>query len=138
MKRAIMPWTSLARGLTIACLGVVLAGCAGGATSTTQPGAAAPVTSPPVPMAGRWILSEPTSGARCGMTFAGDPAQPKGTIAPEGGCPGDFYTSRQWTFEQDQLAIRNHRGEVLAQLRPGAGGRFDGTATSGAAVTLSR
>lgn len=133
-----MPETSIARVLTLAVLGFALAGCAGGATGTTQPSAAPQVTPPPVPMAGRWILSEPASGARCGMAFAGDPAQPNGTIAPEGGCPGDFYTSRQWTFEQDQLVMRNHRGEVLAQLRPGAGGRFDGTAASGAAVTLSR
>ena len=33
-----------------------------------------------------------------------------GAIAPEGGCPGNFYTSRKWTIEQGSLVIRDHTG----------------------------
>jgi len=40
----------------------------------------------------------------------------RSTIAPEGGCPGNFYTSRKWTFEQDALVIRDHNGQPLGQL----------------------
>lgn len=71
------------------------------------------------------------------MTLAGAPGAIQGTIAPEGGCPGNFYTSRKWTFEHDALIIRNHKGEPLAQLSF-AGGHFEGHETGGAALTLSR
>ena len=59
-----------------------------------------------------------------------------GTIAPEGGCPGNFFTSRKWTYERSALIIRDHKGEVLAELAF-AGGRFEGQG-SGAALSLSR
>ena len=51
------------------------------------------------------------------MTFgAATPAAADGTIAPEGGCPGKFYTSRKWTYDQAGLTIRDHNGQPLAQL----------------------
>ncbi len=60
------------------------------------------------------------------MTFGAANAQaPDGTIAPEGGCPGKFFTSRKWTYDQGGLIMRDHTGQPLAQLT-GAGGRFDG------------
>jgi hypothetical protein len=71
------------------------------------------------------------------MTFGAAPNAAEGTIAPEGGCPGQFYTSRKWTFDTTGLTIRNHNSEPLAQLSA-AGGRFEGQATSGDAVTLTR
>ena len=72
------------------------------------------------------------------MTFgAAGRGAVEGTIAPEGGCPGKFFTSRKWTFEQGSLVMRDHNGQPLAQLS-GAGGRFDGKATSGEPVTLTR
>ena len=58
----------------------------------------------------------------------------EGTIAPEGGCPGNFYTSRKWTFEQGALVIRDHNGQPLAQLALAGPGRFEGKATNGAAT----
>src|SRR5437016_1352257 len=67
-----------------------------------------PLSPPPVDMAGRWQLSSPSGGA-CVMTFGSTPGSAEGTIAPEGGCPGNFFTSRKWTFEQGSLVIRDHK-----------------------------
>jgi hypothetical protein len=88
-------------------------------------------------MTGRWLLAAPNSPA-CGMAFAGAPGAQLGTIAPEGGCPGNFFTSRKWNFEQTGLVIRDHNGEPLAQLSLASGTNFDGKASSGEPVTLSR
>jgi hypothetical protein len=87
------------------------------------------------PLAGRWTLS--SSGASCAMTFGGDPSAAEGTVAPEGGCPGSFFTSRKWAFERDSLVIKDHKDATLAQLSP-SGARYDGQAATGQAVSLSR
>ena len=87
-------------------------------------------------LAGRWKLSAAGGGA-CFMNLGNSPGALQGTIAPEGGCPGNFFTSRKWTFEHDALIIRNHKGEPLAQLSF-AGGRFEGREPNGAALSLSR
>ena len=52
------------------------------------------------------------------MTFgSAGPTAVEGTIAPEGGCPGKFFTSRKWTFEQGGArSMRDHNGQPLAQL----------------------
>ena len=94
----------------------------------------------PVNMAGRWMLSAPNRG-QCGMNFAGAPKATEGTIAPEGGCPGSFYTSRKWTLEEGEVVIRDHNGEQLAKLAPsGSGGQmwFEGQAVAGERVMLAR
>lgn len=107
-----------------------------------QPAAAPPAPPPPPPpppvaIAGRWKFTA-ASGGGCFMTFgAASPAAVDGTVAPEGGCPGAFFTSRKWTFEHGDLIVRNHKAEPLAQLSY-AGGHFEGHETGGAAVTLSR
>ena len=105
------------------------------ATATTaQPSQAGP---PPVSLAGRWQLSSPGRG-QCNMTFgASNPAAADGTIAPEGGCPGKFYMSRKWTYDQAGLTLRDHNGQPLAQLA-GEGGNFQGKATGGEPVALMR
>jgi hypothetical protein len=72
------------------------------------------------------------------MNFGGTPEAPEGTIAPEGGCPGNFYTSRKWTFDQTGLVLRDHNGQPLAQLALAGPGRFEGKATAGATITLAR
>jgi hypothetical protein len=71
------------------------------------------------------------------MNFGNAPGAVQGTIAPEGGCPDNFFTSRKWTFEHGALIIRNHKGESLVQLSFSRG-RFEGSATGGAALSLSR
>ena len=122
------------RSGVIIALALTLAGCAGeqAVTGTTmvRPGA------PPEPMAGRWMLASGPS--QCGMNFGGTPEAPEGTIAPEGGCPGNFFTSRKWTFEQGSLVIRDHNGQPLGQLALASPGRFDGKATNGQQLTLAR
>ena len=72
------------------------------------------------------------------MTFgASGPTATDGTIAPEGGCPGKFYMSRKWAYDQTGLTLRDHNGQPLAQLA-GEGGNFQGKATSGEPVALMR
>jgi hypothetical protein len=116
--------------------------CAGcnltGSNTPAAPNAATPQPmAPPAAMAGRWLFSQPGRG-QCNMNFGAANAQaPEGTIAPEGGCPGKFYMSRKWTYDQTGLTMRDHTGAPLAQLN-GAGGRFDGKAAAGEAVALSR
>ncbi len=118
----------------IALASLALAGCAGeqAVTGTTmvRPGA------PPEPMAGRWVLA--SGPGQCGMNFDGAAEAPDGTIAPEGGCPGSFYTSRKWSFQEGALLIRDHTGAQLAQLALVGPGRFEGKSTSGAPITLAR
>jgi hypothetical protein len=126
---------------------VMLAGCTTERTGFADPFAPvapAPVAAakpapPPVNMAGRWILAG-TNGGQCGMNFTAAPGASSGKIAPEGGCPGNFFTSRQWAFEQGALVIYNHKDQTLARLAmsPSMGGQFDGTAVSGLVVHLSR
>jgi hypothetical protein len=126
---------------------VALAGCSGerfgglempgsgGAPQSAAP--AAPFGAPSINMAGRWLLSQPGRG-QCYMNFGATAASAiDGTIAPEGGCPGKFFTSRRWLYEQGNLVMRDHQGQTLAQLSE-AGGRFDGKAASGEPISLAR
>ena len=126
----------------------VLAGCgsermaqsgwpSGPAATTASTAQPAPQGGPLVEMAGRWTLSSPGRG-QCNMTFNVAPGSAEGTIAPEGGCPGRFFTSRKWGIEQSNLVIRNHNNETLAQLSMAAGSRFDGQSVNGEPVTLTR
>jgi Protease inhibitor Inh len=94
-----------------------------------------PPQPPPIDLAGRWRLAAGSGG--CLVTLAAAPGAAEGTIAPAGGCPGNFFTSRKWTFEHDTLIIRDHKSEALAELSFTAG-RFQGQATGGGSVTLAR
>ncbi len=121
---------------------LALSGCTGNrpgfpfSQSETPSAVPAQPSAPPVNLAGRWLLMSPGKG-QCNMTFGSTPGAAEGTIAPEGGCPGQFFTSRKWTFDSTGLTIRNHNSEPLAQLTS-AGGRFAGQSTAGDAITLSR
>ena len=128
--------------------GLALAGCGGdrmagldlgwGSTGATPPPAPARGPSPPpTDLNGRWVLSS-ASGGSCRMTFAAAPGAGEGTIRPEGGCPGNFFTSRKWTFEDDALIVRNHNSEPLGQLRLSGASAFTGDAANGQQVSLSR
>jgi Protease inhibitor Inh len=94
-------------------------------------------TPPPVNMDGRWRLAAP-GGGTCNMNFGAAAGVGEGTIAPEGGCPGNFFTSRKWIFEQGGLTIQDHTGQPLAQLVLAGSTRFEGQASNGQAVTLAR
>jgi hypothetical protein len=128
-----------------------LAGCGGGflgsASSDPSPpppppanaraAAKATPTPPPIDMAGRWQLAS-TAGGACAMTFAATPGSGEGTIAPEGGCPGNFFTSRRWVYDQGALVIRNHTGASLASLAFSPPARFDGETATGETISLTR
>lgn len=113
-------------------LAVVLAACA------SNDGPTPPAPQPQNDISGRWMLAAPNAPA-CGIQFQGVPGQLQGTINPEGGCPGNFFTSKRWTFTQDTLTltIADQNNQPLAQfaLRDG---RFAGKSTAGIPVTLSR
>jgi hypothetical protein len=121
----------------IALAAILLADCAGQPTVTGAPAAGTPYGAPPEPMAGRWQLAA-AGASQCVMNFGATADAGEGTIAPEGGCPGNFFTSRKWTFEQGSLVIRDHNGQPLGQLALASPGRFDGKATGGQQVTLNR
>ena len=136
-------WTSSGWAVLAApLLALMLSGCL---TSTTADPPAPGTTRVPIgptasalaEMAGRWMLSSPAGGA-CGMRFTGPPGAVDGTIAPEGGCPGNFFTSRRWAFDQNALVIRNHNGDPLGRLALSSSSRFDGQATTGEAISLTR
>jgi protease inhibitor Inh len=118
-----------------------LAACASAPKPEPPPVAAAPppaapaLTPPPIDLAGRWRLTAAAGGA-CFMTLGNAPGATQGTIAPEGGCPGNFFTSRKWTFERDALIIRDHKGQTLAQLSF-TGGHFEGQDDKGGTLSLS-
>jgi hypothetical protein len=121
----------------IIAFAIALSGCARETAVTASPASATRTSAPPEPMGGRWQLAAP-GFSQCAMTFGATAAEGEGTIAPEGGCPGNFYTSRKWTFEQGALVIRDHNGQPLGQLALAAPGRFDGKATNGQQVLLTR
>jgi hypothetical protein len=122
---------------------LALAGCStqqlGVVESSAPAPGAVPVqpSAPPVNLAGRWLFSSPGRG-QCHMTFgAASATAAQGTIAPEGGCPGKFFTSRKWTYEQSGLVMRDHNSQPLAHLSGGAS-QFTGKSTAGEPVTLIR
>jgi Protease inhibitor Inh len=138
--------TSRIAALPILICTALLAGCGGNDRPSLDSGspAAAPASAgpaagsaPPFNLAGRWTFSA-TGAASCTMTLGAVQDATEGTIAPAGGCPLNFFTSRKWTYGEAGLAIRDHTGQVLAQLLPGGPSRFEGKTTSGQPVALSR
>ena len=125
-----MPTMRVAGGVVVV---LMLAGCAGSPFGGATPSAA---PAPTEDMTGRWILSTPNAPS-CGMNFAGAPGAHEGTIEPEGGCPGKFFTSWHWTLEQSALTINDHENQPLAHFTV-ADDRFEGQATAGMPVTLNR
>jgi hypothetical protein len=109
-----------------------VAGCAG--TGGLLPGVEQKPPAPKVDMTGRWLVITPNAPS-CGMIFGA--GADSGTIKPEGGCPGDFFTSRHWEMENNELVIRDHNSELLAQLRF-VDGQFEGKSAKGLQVTLAR
>jgi hypothetical protein len=104
------------------------------APAPTGPGAR---IAPPVNLGGRWTLSS-SAGGSCAFTLTAAADATEGTIAPAGGCPLKFFTSRKWTYEDTGLVLRDHNGQSLGQLAQTAPNRFEGTATSGQTITMSR
>jgi len=118
----------------------VLGGCWSSDRAAVQ-GAAAPsgpvAAPPPVNLAGKWTLSETGAGS-CAMTFGAQPEAVEGTIAPAGGCPYNFFTSRKWSYTSSGLMIRDHNAQTLAQLVPAGDARFEGKTSAGQDIALFR
>ena len=129
----------------LAVAALALAGCASdrGFSDPFTPARTEPATppkpaAPPVNMAGRWLLASADRG-QCGINFTAPLNATAGRVAPEGGCPGKFFTSRQWAFDQGALVLYDHREHQLARLTPSEPpGRFEGTAEGGFPISLSR
>lgn len=141
---AYQSFRSAARGATLLA-GLALAGCGGLASSDLfsssparpGPSSASVAASPPVDMAGRWRIVSASGGA-CAMTFTAPAGATEGAIAPEGGCPGNFYMSRRWMFEQDSLVIEDHNRKQLVQMKQNTARRFEGEMANRELVWLER
>ncbi len=110
---------------------LTLTGCAGEQLSISS--AQTPVDDS---MTGRWILSAPNAPS-CGLEFGGAAGARAGSVAPDGGCPGNFYMSRRWAIEGGVLMISGQESQPLARLKV-VGSRFEGQSSAGTPVTLSR
>ena len=120
------------RLFAVLALAVLAASCRGDRVAGVGDPSAARPTPPPVEMAGRWFFSA-GGGSTCTMNLTSD-----GAIRPEGGCPGNFFTSRKWTFENNALVMRDHNGQPLAQLTQAGPNRFEGPGAQGPQVSLAR
>jgi hypothetical protein len=107
------------------------------ADAATPATAASGGAMPQPDMAGRWQFAT-DGGVGCTMNFAGPAGGHEGTVAPEAGCPGRFFMSRKWAYEHNSIVIRNHTGDLLAQLTVTAGGRLIGQGSGGEPVSLTR
>jgi hypothetical protein len=111
---------------------MMLPGCAGGPSPLSE---SAPA-SVDLTMTGRWMLAAPNAPA-CGMNFSARPDANAGRVAPEGGCPERFFTSRRWALQQGLLTISDDDSSQLAQLTF-TGARFEGKSSTGTPLTLER
>jgi hypothetical protein len=112
-------------------------GSSNGQPSGGAPASGSPAVPPSANLAGRWTLSS-TGTSSCAMTLGANPNATEGTIAPAGGCPFNFYTSRKWTYAETGLTIRDHNAQTLAQLAPAGPNRFEGKTSAGQDIALSR
>jgi hypothetical protein len=124
-------------GCSLGTIGGIMSPEASEQPATTATASARGTGLPQPNMMGRWLLAS-QGAAPCTMNFAGAAGGREGTIAPEGGCPGKFFTSRQWSFEQNAVIIRNHAGEMLAQLQVTEPARLVGQTATGEPVSLTR
>ena len=110
---------------------LTLTGCAGERVPLESASAQKGLTIP-----GRWILST-TNAPTCGLEFGGAASGRTGSISPDGGCPGKFYTSRHWSMDDGAITIADAENQPLAHFRL-VGDRYEGQSTSGTPMTLSR
>jgi hypothetical protein len=130
--------TALLAGCWSTDRSAVDSGAPGSSPAGVGPAGSAAGAAPPFNLAGRWTLSSPTGTGSCAMTFGAIQDATEGTIAPAGGCPFNFFTSRKWTYSEAGMAIRDHNAQVLAQLAPAGSNRFEGKTSAGQDVVLSR
>jgi hypothetical protein len=115
---------------------IALAGCAGGAATSSLLSDRPPPGAADLTIVGRWMLAAPNAPA-CGLNFNAKPGATEGSVAPEGGCPERFFTSRRWTLRQSILTVSDDDGNALGQFSA-AGERYEGKSSAGASLTLER
>jgi hypothetical protein len=89
---------------------------------------------PPEPMGGRWQLARPAQPVRDDVRARRPKAKARSRRRR---LPGNFFTSRKWTFEQARSSSATTTASRSASSR-GRARRFDGKATNGQPVLLSR
>jgi Protease inhibitor Inh len=107
-----------------------------GGTASAAPAGDAP-GAPPKNLGGKWTLAAPGADS-CAMNFTAPPDAIEGTIAPDRGCPFNFFTSRKWSYTAASLIIHDHNALPLARLSPVGPDRYEGRSSDGQEVTLSR
>lgn len=114
-------------------LTVMLAGCGGGTSLTSEQPPDKPLVTDV--MDGRWILTAPNAPS-CGLTFTA-PSPSGGSATPDGGCPERFYLSRRWRLADGTLIIVDADDTTLGTFRVN-GDRFEGRSEAGTPLTLLR
>lgn len=114
-------------------LTVMLAGCGGGTSLTSEQPPDKPLVTDV--MDGRWILTAPNAPS-CGLTFTA-PSPASGSATPDGGCPERFYLSRRWRLADGTLIIVDADDTTLGTFRVN-GDRFEGRSEAGTPLTLLR
>jgi len=110
---------------------LTLTGCAGDRVPFESASTQKDLTIP-----GRWILST-ANAPTCGLEFRGAAGGRAGSISPDGGCPGKFYTSRRWSMDGGAITITDAESQPLAYFRL-VGDRYEGQSANGTPITLSR
>ncbi|MBN8920305.1 MAG: AprI/Inh family metalloprotease inhibitor [Rhizobiales bacterium] len=126
LKNDLVPRIALAAGLALAAGGCEMGRI--GADAPPSPSMTASIAAP-ADLAGRWALT--TMGATCAVNIVPGTSPTEGGVRPEGGCAGNFYTTRKWTYEANGLVLRDHTGKPLAQLTLLGQGRYGGRTESG-------
>ncbi|MGE0564105.1 MAG: AprI/Inh family metalloprotease inhibitor [Pseudolabrys sp.] len=115
--------------IAAALIALIAAGCTAGG------GVSLGTSAPHVAMGGRWTLAAPNAPT-CGVEFRDSQGGQSGAVTPDGGCPGNFYMSRSWSFEDGALTIKSEEDQTLAQLQH-KGGHFEGKSSDGTPLTLT-
>jgi hypothetical protein len=108
----------------------------GGCLSDPGPSVTTSVAPSTINMAGRWALTA-GGGTTCAINLT-NITPTEGEVRPEGGCAGNFFTSRKWALESGMVVLRDHNGQPLARLKQLAAGRYEGQSTGGQPVELVR
>ena len=124
------------RAAAMVLIAMTLTGCAGGAGTSSFLSDRPPPGAADLTIIGRWMLAAPNAPA-CGLNFTARPGATEGSVAPEGGCPERFFTSRRWTLQQSALTVSDNDNNALGQFTF-TGERFEGKSNSGTPLTLTR
>jgi protease inhibitor Inh len=115
---------------------IALAGCAGGAATSSLLSDKPPPGAADLTMVGRWMLTAPNAPP-CGLNFTAKPGATEGGVTPEGGCPERFFISRRWTLQQGALTVSDDDKNTLGQFTF-AGDVFEDKTISSTPLTLAR